>query len=64
MMEMLNRRPFYVMILGPLLSLTTSSTAQVSHHWNLTQVQNLETKTSVRERMPRNSGPTIRTVYM
>jgi len=39
MVEMIHSRPPYVMIVGPLISVTTTAVAQVSYHWNITQVR-------------------------
>lgn len=38
MVEKLNSEPPYVMMLGPLMSVIAAATAQVSYHWNITQV--------------------------
>lgn len=38
MVEQLHEGPQYIMVLGPVLSTIATATAEVSHHWNLTQV--------------------------
>lgn len=38
LVKTINNNPPYVMVLGPILSVIASATAEIIHFWNLTQV--------------------------